>query len=215
MTATTPTGSPLKRRGLTGEQGRPQLTDVRQVWRTESIAYGLMPDRLTAVLRSADRGEHRDYLTLAAEMEKRDAHYAIALGVRKRAVSGLKPEVEAASEAALDLAVADAVRELVGGPQFPVLVEHCLDALGKGFAAVEILWRQWQQWHPQRYEWRDPRWFRWDRADGRTLCLLAEADRYLGAALEPAKWIVHVPRLRSGLPVRGGLARLAAAAYRA
>ncbi len=29
----------------------------------------------------------------------------------------------------------------------------------------------------------------------------------------PAKWIVHLPRLRSGLPARGGLARTAAAAY--
>ncbi len=207
------TGMPVRRRGLTGEHARPHLTGVRQVWRTESIAYGLTPDRLTAVLRSADRGEHRDYLTLAEEMEERDPHYAAVLGVRKRAVSGLEPEVEAASDAAADVELADAVRELVAGPQFPALVEDCLDALGKGFAAIEIVWRRGRRWTPERYEWRDPRWFRWDIEDGRTLRLLDEADSYLGVPLEPAKWIVHVPRLRSGLPARAGLARLAAAAY--
>ncbi len=165
------------------------------------------------MLRSADRGEHRDYLTLAEEMEERDPHYAAVLGVRKRAVSGLAPEVEAASDAAADVKIADAVREMVAGAQFPALVEDCLDALGKGFAAVEIVWRRGKTWTPARYEWRDPRWFRWDIEDGRTLRLLDEQDSYLGVPLEPAKWIVHTPRLRSGLPARAGLARLAAAAY--
>ncbi len=196
------------------------------------MAAGLTPDRLRAILRAADRGEQRDYLTLAEEMEERDPHYAAVLGVRKRAVSALKPEVEAASDAARDLDVAKAVRELVGGPQFPALVEDCLDALGKGFAAVEIVWRRGRRWTPERYEWRDPRWFRWDLEDGRTLrllddccagrqdccagrqdCCAGRQNCYRGVPLAPAKWIVHVPRLRSGLPARGGLARPAAAAY--
>ncbi len=207
------TGQPVRRRGLTAEHARPHLTGVRQVWRSESISYGLTPDRLTAVLRAADRGEHRDYLTLAEEMEERDPHYAAVLGVRKRAVSGLQPEVEAASDATADVELADAVREMVAESNFPALVEDCLDALGKGFAAIEIVWRRGERWTPERYEWRDPRWFRWDRTDGRTLRLLTEQDGFNGEPLAPSKWITHVPRLRSGLPARAGLARLAAAAY--
>ena len=64
-----------------------------------------------------------------------------------------------------------------------------------------------------RYEWRDPRFFVFDRDDGRTLRLLDEADSLRGVPLQPCKWIAHVPRLKSGLPARGGLARLVALAY--
>ena len=35
------------------------------------------------------------YLVLAEEMEEKDPHYASVLGVRKRAVSGITPIVEA------------------------------------------------------------------------------------------------------------------------
>ena len=211
-----PDGRPVRRRALTREAGRPTMTGVRQLWRGESIASGLTPRRLAAILRSAVDGEgyQRDYLTLAEEMEERDPHYAAVLGVRKRAVSGLDPAVEAASDDAADVELADAVRELVRKPDFAALLEDCLDALGKGFSAVEIIWdRSETQWRPARYEHRDPRFFVFDREDGRTLRLLDEADSYQGIELAAYKWIVHVPRLKSGLPVRGGLARLVVLAY--
>ena len=230
-----PDGRPVRKRGLTREVGRPTLTGVRQLWRGESIASGLTPQRLAALLRAAAEGSQRDYLTLAEEMEECDPHYAAVLGVRKRAVSGLEPAVEAASDDAADVELADAVRELVRAPAFGELLDDCLDALGKGFSAVEIIWdrsgaaegksvsqaqrpkktaqRAKKIWWPARYEWRDPRFFVFDPADGRTLRLLDEADSFRGIALAPCKWIVHVPRLKSGLPARGGLARLVALAY--
>ncbi len=211
-----PDGRPVRKRDLTREAGAPTLTGVRQLWRGESIASGLTPQRLAAILRTAadTDGHQRDYLTLAEEMEERDPHYAAVLGVRKRAVSGLEPTVEAASDDAGDVELADAVRELVRAPAFGTLLDDCLDALGKGFAAVEIIWdRSTSEWRPERYEWRDPRFFVFDYEDGRTLRLLDEADSFRGIALAPCKWIVHVPRLKSGLPLRGGLARLVAIAY--
>ena len=217
-----PAGRPVRRRALTREAGRPTMTGVRQLWRGESIASGLTPQRLAALLRAAAEGSQRDYLTLAEEMEERDPHYAAVLGVRKRAVSGLEPAVEAASDDAADVELADAVRELVRRADFSALLEDCLDALGKGFSAVEIVWDRSAKpgsagvppaWRPARYEWRDPRFFVFDREDGRTLRLLDEADSLRGVPLQPCKWIVHLPRLKSGLPARGGLARLVALAY--
>ena len=237
-----PDGRPVRKRDLTREAGRPTLTGMRQLWRGESIASGLTPQRLAALLRAAAEGSQRDYLTLAEEMEERDPHYAAVLGVRKRAVSGLEPAVEAASDDAADVDLADDVRELVRAPAFGELLDDCLDALGKGFSAVEIIWdrsgaaegksasqaqrakktaqrskgtaqRTKKIWRPARYEWRDPRFFVFDPADGRTLRLLDEADSFRGIALAPCKWIVHMPRLKSGLPARGGLARLVALAY--
>lgn len=210
-----PDGRPVRERELTREAGRPALTGVRRTWRHESVASGLTPQRLAAILRAAAEGDHQngDYLTLAEEMEERDPHYAAVLGVRKRAVSGLDPAVEAATDDARDVELADAVRELVRKPEFAGLLEDCLDALGKGYSAVEIIWdRSGPLWSPARYEWRDPRFFVFDRADGRTLRLLDEADSYRGIELAPYKWIVHAPRLKAGIPIRGGLARLAAAA---
>ena len=93
-----PDGRPVRKRALTREAGQPTLTGVRQVSRHESMAIGLTPRRLAAILRMAAEGDyqHDDYLTLAEEMEERDPHYAAVLGVRKRAVSGLDPAVESA-----------------------------------------------------------------------------------------------------------------------
>ena len=209
-----PDGQPVRKQELTREVGRPTLTGVRQVWHGETIASGLTPQRLAALLRSTAEGSQRNYLTLAEEMKERDTHYAAVLGVRKRAVSGIEPAVEAASDDAADQKLADAVRDLIRKPPFGEMLDDSLDALGKGYSAVEIIWdRSASEWRPARYEWRDPRFFVFDLEDGRTLRLLDEADSYRGVALAPYKWIVHVPRLKSGLPLRGGLARLVALAY--
>lgn len=211
-----PDGRPVRKRSLTREAGRPTLTGVRQLTRHESMATGLTPRRLASILRTAAEGDyqHDDYLTLAEEMEERDPHYAAVLGVRKRAVSGLDPAVESATDDSADVQLADAVRDLVRRPEFASLIEDSLDALGKGFSAVEIIWdRSGPQWMPARYEWRDPRFFVFDRVDASTLRLLDEADSYQGIDLEPYKWVIHKPHLKSGIPIRGGLARLAAIPY--
>ncbi|WP_226801677.1 DUF935 domain-containing protein [Alkalilimnicola sp. S0819] len=206
-------GQPLRRQELTREVAAPRLTGIRQVWNAHSVAAALSPDRLAALLHSAAQGDHHDYLTLAEEMEEREPHYASVLGTRKRAVSGLPVAVEAASDAARDVELADAVRELTRRPAFGEMLDDALDALGKGYSAVEILWnRRGPEWWPQEYVWRDPRFFVFDQTTGRELRLLDEGD-LSGVALPPYKFIVHMPRLKSGLPVRRGLARLVAASY--
>lgn len=208
-----PDGKPFPRR-LGAEAARPTTAGVRQAWTAETVAFGLTPDRLAAVLRAADAGESRDFLTLAEEIEERYAHYASVLGTRRRAASGLEPAVEPASDAPEDLRLAEAVREIVRRNDFAALLDDLLDGLGKGWAAVEILWnREGPVWTPDRFLWRDPRHFRWDREDGQTLRLLDDRSPDRGTPLQPFKWIVHRPRLKSGLPARGGLARIAAWAY--
>lgn len=208
-------GRPLRRRELTQEVARPTLTGVRQIWH-QGVAGDLTPDRLAMILRAAADGDGHQYLTLAEEMEEREPHYAAVLGTRKRAVSGLDVMVEAASDDAADIALADEIRELVRRPTFDDLLEDLLDALGKGYSAVEILWdRSAQQWWPKRYEWRDPRFFRFDQESGRELRLIDLGDAINGIPLPAYKFITHVPRLKSGIPLRGGLARLVAVSYMA
>lgn len=207
-----PDGKPIEYDVLQEALAPPTLTGIRTVWGNPPIAPGLTPSRLAQVLIDANEGWPRDYLTLAEEMEERDWHYASVLGTRKRAVSGLPATVEAASDSAADVKLADAIRELIRQANFGDMVDDALDALGKGYSAIEIIWdRSGKAWTPT-YCWRDPRFFRFDYVTQSELLLLSD-DNIMGTPLPAFKFIQHRPRLKSGVPARGGLARLVAAAY--
>jgi len=207
-------GRPIEREALTLEVAAPSLTGVRRAWDAEAIAQGLTPHRLARVLLSAAEGDLRAYLILAEEMEERDPHYGSVLGTRKRACSGLEPSVSAATDDKRDVELADAVREHIAeSTEFADLCTDLLDGLGKGYAACEIMWDRGSSfWRPAAFEYRDPKYFRFDLATGREL-RLDELGAMDGVPLPPFKFLIHVPKLKSGLPARGGLARLAAAAH--
>ncbi len=206
-------GRPIEYDKLTEELAAPRLTGVRQVWHN-SVASGLTPGRLASILQAAAEGSAHDYLTLAEEMEERDLHYASVLGTRKLGLAGLQIRIEAATDDAEDVRRADILREVIDAAEFGELQSDLTDALGKGYAVSEIIWdRSGKTWMPERYEPRDQRFFQFDQETGRELRLLDEADPVFGVPLAPYKFIVHYPRLRAGLPIRGGLARLAAVGY--
>ncbi|WP_439640080.1 DUF935 domain-containing protein [Nevskia sp.] len=206
-----PDGQPIETADLSEEIARGGVTGVRSVWH-DSVARNLTPARLSALLEDAANGNADEYLTLAEEMEERELHYASVLGTRKRAVSRLPCTVESASDDADDVRIADDVRELTLKPGFRLLRKDMLDALGRSYSVHEIVWQRGAKWLPQ-YEWRDPRWFRFDRETGRELRLKDPQAPIDGLALQPYKWIVHRPSLKTGLPIRCGLARLVAFAW--
>lgn len=207
-------GQPIRRNEMTREIATASMTGVRSVWQYDSVSWNLTPQRLVSLLQNAINGEHQDYLTLAEEMEDRDLHYASVLSTRKLAVSGLPVVVEAASDDKRDVDLAGAVRELTRRPAFGEMIDDALDALGKGYSVNEIIWnRDGSQWFPERYVWRDPRFFMFDRDTGQELRLIDEADMMNGVPLAAYKFIIHKPRIKSGLPIRRGLARLAAVGY--
>lgn len=207
-----PDGLPIRRDLLTTEIAAPQLTGVRSAW-MEGVAALLTPVRLAHILQSADQGDGHDFLTLAEEMEERETQYGTVLAVRKRAVQGLELQIEAASDDPVDVAIADEVRDIFDGPETVELIGDMLDALGKGFSVVEIMWQlDARRWTPREYIWRDPRFFQFDRLTGRELRLRSPAS-VDGDPLPPFKFVRHFFRLKSGQPLRGGLARLAAWSY--
>lgn len=206
-------GRPIKRQALTQEIAAGSLTGVRRMW-NETVASGLTPARLAAILRSAGDGDHDGFLTLAEEMEERDLHYWSELGKRKLAVTRLPITVESASDSARDKEIAEAVRGMLKKGGFRFLLKDLMDALGKGFSVVEIMWdRSGSSWRPKAYTWRDPRWFMWDRETLSQIRLRDEANMADGLELTPYKFITHTPKLKTGIPIRGGFARLAAWAY--
>lgn len=206
-------GNPIEYETLTTSMGDAQLTGMRNIWAHGSVASHLTPMRLSAVLQNATIGDHHEFLTLAEEMEERDPHYASVLGTRKRAASGLDYEVESASDDSQSVRIADDVRDMLALHDIGTLIEDMLDGLGKGYSCIENIWdTSASQWFPARFEWRDPRFFMLDRVTGRELLLLTDNNPF-GEALKPFKFLVHSPRIKSGLPIRGALARLSATSY--
>lgn len=209
-------GAPLtyKKRDLTKEWAEPSATtaSVSQMFR-ETVANGLTPQRLASILRDAAENDATDFLTLAEEMEERDGHYGSVLSTRKSAVCNVAPIVEAASEDPRDQEIAQAVETLIETPTFIDAMEDMLDALGKGYSVVEIIWHtDADRWTPVDFIWRDPRFFQFDKTTRRNLRMRVDGMEE-GPELAPGKWIGHVPKVKSGIPIRQGLARLSAWAW--
>ncbi len=203
-------GRPMQRAQMAKTQLDAGMTTVRQVWQ-DTAASGLTPVRLACILRDCDLGSMRDYLTLAEEMEERDMHYGALLGIRKRAVSGVRPTVKAAGDDAKSKEIAEGVeRDIAHHTGFRGLVKDLLDAIGKSYAAIEIDWdTRGARWKPRRFVWRDPRFFTFDKEED-DLRLLTLSAPVTGDELWPGKWAVHRSSGKSGLTRRGGLARLVA-----
>ncbi|WP_050898193.1 DUF935 domain-containing protein, partial [Nitrospirillum viridazoti] len=205
-----PDGLPIDRTRLLQEQAAPSLTSVRQI-ATGHPAEGLTPQRLAALLKEAERGNAIAYLELAEQMEERDLHYLGVLGRRKRGVAQLEMTVEPASDDADDKAAAELIRTFLDRLELQGEVFDILDAIGKGFSVTEICWdTSEKQWMPKALKPREQRWFRYDLVDGVTLQMWDNAG-YL--PLAPYQFIVHEAKAKSGLPIRGGLARPVAWAY--
>jgi len=203
-----PDGQPLRRSALRQEHATPTVTGTRSVV-SGHPSIGLTPQRLAALLRDAEYGNAEAYLALAEDMEEKDPHYRAVLQVRKLQVSGLQVTVEAAEDTEQSIADADLVRDALARHDTADLLFDLMDGIGKGFSLVEIEWDTARlPWRPAGFTWRDPRWFITDPVDGWTL-RLRDGSR-LGADLPPGKYLTHRPRTKSGLPIRGGLARVAA-----
>lgn len=203
-------GNPIELSRLKEEEAGPTVAGVRQVI-SGHPAQGLTPARLARLLRDAEEGDPTAYFELAEEMEEKDLHYRSVLSTRKNQVAGLEITVEAASDKAEDVADADLIRAWLQRDELQDELFDILDAIGKAVSFTEIVWdTSERQWQPARLEWRDPRWFEFDPADGRTPLLRStEGPR----PLTPYKYIRHVHKSKSGLPIRGGLARPVAWAY--
>ena len=200
-------GDKAKKKDLENEVAAAQTIGVRQAIQWPDITSGLDPVRLAEILRAAREGKADEYLTLAEEIEERDLHYRSVLSTRKQAVEGLVPTIIPASEEKKDLDLAKAVEtDILGRDDFPDLIKDALDALGKGYSVHEILWNTKRTpWKPDRILFRDPRWFEYDELTGKKLHMKEDYGTTL-IPLAERKFIVHEPHLKTGLPIRGGLA---------
>ena len=201
-------GRPVQRRALGEEISAPTMGGVRSPI-TGYPGDGLNPSRLAAILREADQGDPVRYLELAETIEERDPHYLGVLGTRRRSVSQIDITVEPGSDSALAERQAAELRAWLKRDELTDELFDILDAIGKGYSFTEIIWdTSMGQWQPERLEWRDPRWFRFSRHDLTTPMMLDDDGRE--QELPPFKFIAARMKAKSGLPLRSGIARVAA-----
>ena len=200
-------GMPVQRTQLREEIATPSTTGIRSPL-SGYPSDGLTPVRLGAILREADAGNPIRYLELAEIIEERNEHYLGVLGTRKRSVTQLPITVVDGGDDPLDKEIAQNVRDWLDRDELADELFDILDAIGKGYSHTEIIWdySAGQYW-PKRLEWRDPRWFRFDKHDLTTPVVLDDT----GAEKPyPAfKFIFARMQAKSGLPLRSGLARVA------
>jgi phage gp29-like protein len=168
------------------------------------VAFQLSAERLGTILRNATTGNTTDFLSLAKEIEKRDLHYRAVLSQRKDGVAKIIPRIQAYSEDPQDVEIKEALEEEIHRAQFGSMIKTLLDALSKGYAVSEMTWDFSGPLASPTFTERDQRDFRYDPT---TLQELRKNDGSVtGAELIPGKYLVHEPRLVSGVPIEGALA---------
>jgi phage gp29-like protein len=200
---------------LTGEIAGPTMTGMRSIL-SGHPAQGLDPGRLADILRQAEQGDAIAYLELAEEMEEKYPHYQSVLATRKRAVTKLPIAVVAAGDSPEEEGDAQLVRDWLKRPTLRSELRDIMDALGKGYSVTEIIWAfSATSWKPGQLKWRSPTFFEFDRVTGEQLLLKGGEDGQGGLPqpLAPYKFITHFAQAKSGLPIRGGLARTVAWYY--
>ena len=188
-------------------QSEPQTAALTKKGHTfEHPSKGLTPQKLHRILEEAERGDLRAQAELFADIEEKDGHIYSEMSKRKRAVIGLDWRImppPASSDAERKLA------EEVDGwlhrlTDLEDLMLDLLDAVGHGFACVEIEWQQTDGlWLPKSFTHRPQGWFKVNHAD-EVLLVKGNPD---GEALWDFGWVVHKHRSRSGILARGGLMR--------
>jgi len=200
---------------LTREVSAPMMAGFRSIM-SDHPAQGLTPARLGQILRAAEQGSAQAYLELAEEIEEKYPHYQSVMGTRKRAVSQLPISVVSAGDSPEEEGDAQLGRDWLKRLTLQGELRDILDALGKGYSVTEIIWAMSPSaWTIDKLKWRFPQFFEFDQVTGENLLLKGGEDGTCGMPqpLSPYKYIVHTASAKSGLAIRGGLARTVAWYY--
>jgi phage gp29-like protein len=200
-------GRPIETRSLREPQTA-RLASLHQEF-AEHPARGLTPARLSQILTAAEQGDLLAQFDLFDDMEERDAHIYAEMAKRRRALLTVDWRIEPPRNASpAETKAAAMAEEMLGDlAELEDVLLDALDAIGKGFACLEVEWSMaGREWSPARIHHRPQRWFQLDRATRSEIRLRDGSTE--GEALNAGGWIVHVHRARSGYLARAGLHRV-------
>lgn len=176
-------------------------------------SHKITPSKMQSIFEAAENGELKEQHELFADIEERDSDIAANIATRKRAVLTFdwhiaEPRNATPQEEALQQEIDELFYQMTN---FEDLVMDLMDAVGHGFAALEIDWQFVNgKWLPKRFIHRQQSWFKLDKDDN---LLLKTQENYEGEPLQPYKWVVHTHKSRSTQLARVGLYRTLAWLY--
>lgn len=177
-------------------------------------ARGLTPAKLQRIMGDAEMGSLIEQMELFEDMEERDAHLYAEMMKRRGALLTVDWSiVEPPAATAREKKATEFLRELYQGiSDLEDTLLDMMDAVGKGFACLELEWALVDGWQlPRRITLQPPSWFMLDRETRRELRLRGRGID--GEKLWPFGWIVHVHKAKSGYLSRAGLHRVLAWPY--
>ncbi|MDT3668997.1 MAG: DUF935 domain-containing protein [Aromatoleum sp.] len=195
----------------TGVLREPQTARVAALQHelVQSQLDGLTPAKAARILKEADAGDIVAQHQLFDDMADRDAHLRCEFDKRRGAVLGLDWSIEPpanASRAEKKLAawVEEILRDVVDDLEDVILA--MMDAVGHGFAPIEIEWERWgTEWLP-KFHPRPQTWFQLDTMRRNLRLKDGSGD---GAEPIPMGWILHQHvKAKTGYLGRMGLSRV-------
>lgn len=205
-------GRPIERAALSEPQTA-RLGHLAQEFATHP-SRGLTPAKLARILEDAEQGDIVSQHDLFLDMEEKDGHVYAEMSKRKRALLTLDWDVAPPRNASKqEEEIAAYVRELLlDVPNLEDVLLDALDAIGHGFAALEIEWQLLgREWLPKKIEHRPQSWFQLNPENRNELRLRDYTPH--GAELQAFGWVLHTHRAKSGYLARGGLHRVLAWPY--
>ena len=196
----------------TGQTDEARITANGRVI-AEHPSHQITPAKMRLLFEDAESGDITAQHELFLDIEERDSAVASALQTRKMSVLGLDWQIAEPPQAtAAETQLAEEVRGFMQGlADFDDMLLDLLDAVGHGFAALEITWQfSGGLQLPQSFKHTPQSWFRWDKHDN---LLLKTPDNPMGEPLWPYGWVVHRHKTRSHQAARNGLFRTLAWLY--
>ncbi len=174
----------------------------------------LTPAKIASMFKSAEQGDLAEQHNFFAEMEEKDAHLFSDLSKRRRAVLAIEWFIKPPPDATpAETRACEAAQNMLGNMNdFEDLCYDLLDAIGHGFAHIELAWqRVANEWRISAFNARPQAWFTLD-VDTRSRFLLRSVNGE-PQPLQPFGWISHVHKSKTGYVARSGLFRVLAWPY--
>lgn len=203
-----PDGRPID----TGALREPQTAQMQQLHHefASHPSRGLTPSRLASILDAAELGDLVRQCELWEDMEEKDTHLASEMGKRRRALLQLDWDVlpPPSPSAKEKRAVQDLKALLAELPEFEDVLFDVTDAIGKGYTCLEFDgWHRVERiWLPRSVMHRPQAWFTVWRNEGCEQIRLRDGT-VEGVELQPAGWITHTHKAKSGWLARSALYR--------
>ncbi|MFP4733657.1 DUF935 domain-containing protein [Pasteurella multocida] len=198
--------------GLDTQTNEARVTETGRII-SDHPSNKITPAKLKGILEDAESGDITAQHELFMDIEERDSCIGANIQTRKRAILTLdwriaEPRNATPQEEKLQVEIDELFYQF---PMLEDLMVDMMDAVGHGFSALEIEWKQAEsKWIPVNFIARPQSWFKLDKDDN---LLLKTPDNQDGEPLRQYGWVVHTHKSRTVQLARMGLFRTLAWLY--